>query len=84
MIAVTLKDGRKIVGSCLFFSDDPDRPEIAIVPPDPDIVTDEALREVIVFEKDGSWSRLPGGGVFITSSAGIDVIELLGGNVVKS
>jgi hypothetical protein len=84
MIAVTLKDGRKIVGSCRFFSDDPDRPEIVIVPPDPEIVTEEELRGVIVFEKDGSRSKLPGGGVFITSSAGIDVIELLGGNVVES
>jgi len=76
LIAVNLKDGRKIIGKCEYFSDNLEHPELLIVGQDPSLVPDYLQGVTII--RDGKAEKLPGEGFFITSSAEIDSIELLG------
>ncbi len=82
LLAISLADGRKIIGRCSFFSDDPEHPEIVITAPDPRCVQQPELQGITVIA-DGVRQKLPGTGIFITSAAEIETIELLGGVDVK-
>lgn len=81
LVAVNLKDGRKVIGKCEYFSDNLEHPELLIVAQDPSLVPDY-LQGITVI-RGGKVGKLPGEGFFITSSAEIDSIELLGGTDVE-
>ena len=51
LIRVHLRDGRVVQGAALWYSDDPERLELLIIPPSPDIVPEEKLQKIIIWEE---------------------------------
>ena len=78
LIAVTLKDGRVVIGSCKYYSGDRDKRELLVIPPDFDLVADPRFRKVLLLDTAAGPARRAVEGVLVTHNAEIQTVEFLG------
>lgn len=74
IIRVHLRDGRVIQGAARWYSDDPEKLELLIIPPSPDIVTRKELQKIIVWE-EGEPRPIGAKALLLTSGSEIQLIE---------
>lgn len=83
-IQVTLGNGRRIVGKCVYYSDNPRTRELLIVPPDQSLLPNQEVPTVIVASAGSEkFLPVPGPGILITSAAKIETVDFLGQEKVE-